>query len=120
MDSDTIIKALQYAKDEQGWEHGFMVEGDEITDKNYSTKVKWIKGKDNAGVGIFVDEPQITWTKLQPFVTKAEDHNKSIAYKYLRQKEYPSITDQLDDIYHNGIDGWKTTVKKIKDKYPKE
>ena len=32
---------------------------------------------------------------------------------------YPSIGDQLDDIYHNGIDGWKTTIKITKDKYPK-
>ena len=36
-----------------------------------------------------------------------------------RVKEYPSIREQLDDIYHNGIDGWKTTIKAIKDKYPK-
>ena len=32
----------------------------------------------------------------------------------------PRIQDQLDDIYHNGIDGWKTTIKAVKDKYPKE
>ena len=37
-----------------------------------------------------------------------------------RAKEYPSIADQLDDIYHNGIDGWKATIKTTKDKYPKE
>ena len=36
-----------------------------------------------------------------------------------RQAEYPSIVDQLDDIYHNGIDGWKETIKATKDKYPK-
>tara|TARA_B100000029_G_scaffold357375_1_gene350166 strand:- start:226 stop:525 length:300 start_codon:yes stop_codon:yes gene_type:complete len=44
------------------------------------------------------------------------------AKKYQRDRavEYPSIKDQLDDIYHNGIDGWKTTIKAIKDKYPKE
>jgi len=36
-----------------------------------------------------------------------------------RQAEYPSIVDQLDDIYHNGIDGWKATIKTTKDKYPK-
>ena len=41
-------------------------------------------------------------------------------YKLNRKAEYPSIQDQLDDIYHNGIDGWKTTIKAIKDKYPKE
>ena len=31
----------------------------------------------------------------------------------------PSWQDQLDDIYHNGIDGWKTTIKVTKDKYSK-
>lgn len=28
--------------------------------------------------------------------------------------------EQLDFIYHNGIDKWKEAVKKIKDEYPKE
>ena len=37
----------------------------------------------------------------------------------LRKKAYPSWQDQLDDIYHNGIDGWKATIKTTKDKYPK-
>ena len=36
-----------------------------------------------------------------------------------RANDYPSIVDQLDDIYHNGIDAWKTTIKTTKDKYPK-
>tara|TARA_R100000388_G_scaffold82710_1_gene61529 strand:- start:245 stop:559 length:315 start_codon:yes stop_codon:yes gene_type:complete len=40
-------------------------------------------------------------------------------YKINRANEYPPIRDQLDDIYHNGIDGWKATIKTIKDKYPK-
>jgi hypothetical protein len=29
------------------------------------------------------------------------------------------MADQLDDIYHNGIDAWKATIKTTKDKYPK-
>jgi len=41
------------------------------------------------------------------------------SYKSKRRAEYPNIKDQLDDIYHNGIDGWKATIKAIKDKYPK-
>ena len=40
-------------------------------------------------------------------------------YSRKREKEYPSIADQLDDIYHNGIDGWKSTIKVTKDKYTK-
>ena len=38
----------------------------------------------------------------------------------LRKKAYPSWQDQLDDIYHNGIAGWKAdTITPIKEKYPK-
>ena len=40
-------------------------------------------------------------------------------YARKRAEEYPSIVDQLDDIYHNGIDGWKATIKTTKDKYSK-
>ena len=29
-------------------------------------------------------------------------------YKELRAAEYPSIADQLDTIYHDGIDAWKS------------
>ena len=41
------------------------------------------------------------------------------SYKSKRRAEYPSIADQLDDIYHNGVDGWKATIKAVKDKYTK-
>ena len=41
------------------------------------------------------------------------------SYKSERRAEYPSIVDQLDDLYHNGIEGWKATIKTTKDKYPK-
>ena len=38
----------------------------------------------------------------------------------LRKKAYPSCQDQLDYIYHNGVDGWKTSIiTPIKEKYPK-
>jgi len=36
-----------------------------------------------------------------------------------RRKEYGSIVFQLDEIYHNGIDAWKTRIANIKNKYPK-
>ena len=41
------------------------------------------------------------------------------SYKSKRRAEYPSITDQLDDMYNNGFDAWKATIKTTKDKYPK-
>jgi len=44
----------------------------------------------------------------------------ALTYEEKRKAEYPSIPDQLDDIYHNGVDEWKKTIKAVKDKYPKE
>ena len=38
----------------------------------------------------------------------------------LRKKAYPSWQDQLDSIYHNGVEGWKADIiTPIKEKYPK-
>ena len=43
------------------------------------------------------------------------------ANEYQRQRaaEYPSIPDQLDTLYHSGLDAWKAQIKTVKDKYPK-
>ena len=40
-------------------------------------------------------------------------------YKEARRLEYPPMQDQLDKIYHSGVNAWKADVKAIKDKYPK-
>jgi hypothetical protein len=37
-----------------------------------------------------------------------------------RRNEYGTIVSQLDEIYHNGLDSWKTRLANIKAKYPKE
>lgn len=40
-------------------------------------------------------------------------------YARNRSTEYPALAEQLDEIYHNGIDSWKAVIKVTKDKYPK-
>ena len=54
----------------------------------------------------------IDWTQVEAWTDPNE-------YQYKRAAEYPSVADQLDDLYHNGIDGWKTTIKAVKDKHSK-
>ena len=74
-------------------------------------------------LGIDIDTCTITWHDDNPTnITKDQIKAKinETAYMDKRAEEYPSIVDQLDDIYHNGIDGWKATIKVTKDKYPKE
>ena len=41
------------------------------------------------------------------------------AYIAKRQQAYPSIADQLDLIYHQGLDAWKSAIQAVKDTYPK-
>tara|TARA_A100001515_G_scaffold34154_1_gene26595 strand:+ start:834 stop:1130 length:297 start_codon:yes stop_codon:yes gene_type:complete len=86
--------------------------------------------KSDAQVSVNAEDiNQITWhdgnptkiTEKQILDKQAElktiyDNNK---YQRDRAVAYPSIKDQLDDLYHNGIDGWKKTIKAVKDKYPK-
>ena len=43
----------------------------------------------------------------------------SADYVQKRVNEYPSIEDQLDKIFHEGIESWKNSIQEIKDKYPK-
>lgn len=41
------------------------------------------------------------------------------AYLELRAAAYPYMADQLDQIYHEGLDAWKATIAAIKAEYPK-
>ena len=74
------------------------------------------------------DYDQITWYDGTAVISKADIQAKQAElkadydakeYQRKRKAEYPRIEEQLDDIYHNGIDEWKKTIKAVKDKYPK-
>jgi len=60
------------------------------------------------------------WT--EELLKRFEDMQASLAlteYSVKRASEYPALADQLDEIYHNGIDSWKATIKVTKDKFSK-
>ena len=52
-------------------------------------------------------------------IVEGADYVGVATYTDARVAEYPPIVDQLDKIYHEGIDAWKADIKVIKDKYPK-
>ena len=70
------------------------------------------------GTGAF-DASENKVTLEQSKIDAARTELAKEDYKLKRRQEYPSLVDQLDDIYHNGIDAWKATIKTTKDKYPK-
>ena len=79
-----------------------------------------LRGETYAGLE-WLDSKQTKPTESEVNAKCAELKTAYDNKKYQRDRavEYPSVVDQLDDIYHNGIDGWKATIKATKDKYPK-
>ena len=57
--------------------------------------------------------------KINAELKRMQDEYDANEYQRSRASEYPSIADQLDEIYHNGVDSWKAVIKQTKDKYPK-
>jgi|TARA_R110000822_G_scaffold31159_2_gene90181 hypothetical protein len=96
---------------------------DPTTESEFNVYFKKVTGVDNIGSSILSSNPSdfgVTWSQIstkQKELQTAYDNN---AYQRSRAIEYPSMADQLDDIYHNGVDEWKKTIKAVKDKYPKE
>ena len=69
---------------------------------------------DKDGNKVSLDSAKVTAAR-----TAIDDAYAAVEYQRKRKEEYPSWEDQLDKIYHSGIDAWKADIKVIKDKYPK-
>ena len=114
-----ISKAIQSLNTKGGNSHEYVMTGTPTNEAEYNSQVKFISGADANGTAIFSDTQAYSWSEVsaeQSALQTAYDANK---YQRDRAEEYPSIVDQLDDIYHNGVDGWKATIKTVKDKFPK-
>ena len=73
-------------------------------DNDNSDYIQFIQDAKTIGIATCIEGPTVGVTT---------------AYDIARQAEYPPIEDQLDKIYHGGVDAWKADIKAIKDKYPK-
>ncbi len=59
------------------------------------------------------------WTKVLTQVDVVAPTVTPPTYQELRRAAYPSIPDQLDLLYHGGIDAWKATITAVKEEFPK-
>jgi len=96
-----------------------VVNGEPSNQTEYEANVKYISGADANGSAIYKETQDFTWSQVSAKKAELQTAYDNNEYQRKRADEYPSIADQLDDIYHNGVDGWKTTIKATKDKYPK-
>jgi len=81
-------------------------------------KAQWVlRGDELEWLDAVQTEP--TSSEIDAEVVRLQGVYDGNAYQRSRAAEYPTWQDQLDDIFHNGIDGWKATLQVTKDKYPK-
>ena len=129
-----------YIKDGENSKSQLILDGVQVDSSNYgvasnihaiqwdgsSGEIEYNDGTPNAtitDISSFDFEARHATEKQAIADAQAKDEADIIAnmtYADKRKAEYPSIEDQLDDIYHNGVDGWKATIKTVKDKYSKE
>jgi|SRR6056300_1754648 len=77
------------------------------------------------GQGAYIKEWNLdiakpTQEQLDALETQADVYENNIQQDVKRKSEYGTWEFQLDEIYHQGIDAWKTRIQSIKDKYPKQ
>jgi len=60
-----------------------------------------------------------TEAEIQAEIARLQADYVSKQYQRDRAAEYPAIADQLDLLYHGGMDAWKTAILAVKNKYPK-
>ena len=110
---DALVKLL-------GEKAEYSLKGSEVKDEaDFYDKFWWKTGVDEQGCTTSTNDPaihKVLWADLLVKIKEVE----SLEYQTKRRREYPDMGMQLDYIYHNGIDKWKTEiVDPVKAKYPK-
>ena len=83
---------------------------------------EWTTKGDNYSDLEWLDKSQTkpTEKEIEEKIAEIKYQEEINVYQEKRKLEYPDWGDQLDKIYHSGIDVWKSDIKTIKDKYPKQ
>jgi hypothetical protein len=98
----------------------YSLKGSEVKDEaDFYSKFYLKTGVDELNRTVSTNDPSvhnISWSAVLAKINEVEN----LEYQHDRRKAYPDMGSQLDYIYHNGIDKWKTDiVDPIKAKYPK-
>ena len=91
---------------------------------NVDSSIAWELRNDADERGDYIsqwnlDNPQPTEEQLEAADADGDAWEALHRVRKQRLRAYPEIRDQLDQIYHEGIDAWKETIKAVKDANPK-
>ena len=79
---------------------------------------KWVI-RDDVIDWMDTEQTQPTQEEIVQKIAEIEYTEEVEAYKEVRAKAYPVMSEQLDKIFHEGIDAWKAEIQAIKDAHPK-
>ena len=86
--------------------------------KSLTPNAQWVlRGNDLEWLD--TEQTQPTEAEITAEVTRLQAEYDGNEYQRQRAAAYPSIADQLDTIYHSGIDAWKATITAVKEEFPK-
>ncbi len=96
----------------------YIYKGEPRTESDFLANVRLIKDDDSETNDL--SEFSVTWTQVDTEMKRLQTEYDNALYQRKRSVEYPDWGTQLDYIYHNGIEKWKTDiVDPVKAKYPK-
>ena len=86
-----------------------------------SPNANWsLDGNEYSGLNwLDTEQVQPTEAEITAEVARLQAEYDNNEYQRQRAQAYPSMADQLDTIYHEGIDAWKATIAAVKQEYPK-
>lgn len=99
-----------------------MITASGLIQLGFEPLVDFVVRQDSTGTYIeqwLSDQPQPTEAEIEAADAEYQAQWQAKQYQRDRASAYPSIADQLDQIYHEGIDAWKTTIAAVKAEYPK-
>ena len=89
----------------------------EAIDELYPNTAYVIK---NDSVLEILDDTVVSYEDIVQKVAELDYQEEVKEYQRQRAAEYPPYADQFDKIFHSGVNAWKTQIRAIKDKYPKQ
>jgi hypothetical protein len=64
-------------------------------------------------------QTQPTEAEITAEIARLQADYEAKLYQRQRAAAYPSIQDQLDLLYHGGMDAWKAAITAVKQEFPK-
>ena len=87
---------------------------------NEVAKGKWLEHTQTYETIVWKNENDIVQKEIiDAKIEELQAEYEATQYQRDRASAYPSTADQLDTIYHQGLDAWKAEIKAIKDAHPK-